>query len=663
MRVSIVPGSMRSVLALPAVLLWTSGVPAHGTMAARPPSIPLVQPNPNLASAGVLHGDTLRVALVAQMSAWRADGSSRPSMRVEAFAESGQVPLIPGPLVRAAKGTVVRFSVRNNLAVPLTFFVPAAARGGHDDMQAMDSAVVAPGAVGELATVGVVPGNYIYRAVTTAAITRKRGMAGLLTGAMVIDSTGRRTRPGDRVFVLMETPDSAYIANFAPDRPPALDTIGRLLYTINGRSWPNTERLRATVGDSLHWRVINASDAPHPMHLHGFYYRVDSFTGPLVGREGQGPPGRRVVTELMWPFSSMSLTWSPDRPGNWLFHCHWSIHLEPDSVSAAPDDPHHLDMVGLVLGISVAEQPGRASVIARQAAQPATSAPRRLRLVAVQDSAPGDARSPVTVPSMRFIIDENGHRTAAPLGQSPELDLVRGQPVAITIVNHLDEPTSVHWHGVEVQDSYVDGVAGFSGTGEHLAPAIAPGDSFIARFTPPRSGTFIYHTHIDAVRQERAGMVGPLIVRDSGIAPSPDEQTFLLKGSRLGGLRKLEIDAATGTDTIALRVGRPARLRLLSLAWTNPTPTISLMAESDSGDGRGAPHIVEWTPIAKDGFDLPAAAQTPRDARQVISMGETYDYSFTPTRPGVYVLSVRPSPPPGVRVLVRVLAQVVLRAK
>lgn len=285
MRVSIVPGPVRSVLALPAVLLWTSGVPAHGTMAARPPGIPLVQPNPNLASAGVLHGDTLRVALVAQMGEWRADGSNHPSMRVEAFGESGQMPLIPGPLVRVAKGTFVRFSVRNDLAVPLTFFVPAAARGGPDDMKAMDSAVVAPGAVGELATDGAVPGNYIYRAITTAAITRKRGVAGLLTGAMVVDSASRSTRPGDRVFVLMETPDSAFIANFDPNRPPALDTIGRLLYTINGRSWPNTERLRATVGDSLHWRVINASDAPHPMHLHGFYYRVDSLHGP-VGRQG-----------------------------------------------------------------------------------------------------------------------------------------------------------------------------------------------------------------------------------------------------------------------------------------------------------------------------------------------------------------------------------------
>jgi len=663
---SAVRGFIRPLLVgLVAPLVWRSGVRTKPAIIPAPPVLAVVQANPNIARAGVLHADTLDVALIAQTSEWRADGDNRPSMRIEAFTEPGKAPVIPGPLVRAAKGTTVRLSVRNTLAVPLTFFVPIAIRGGPDRANAMDSIVVAPGRVGELATTARVPGNYIYRAITPAGITRQRGVAGLLTGAMVVDSALAGARPNDRVFVLLETPDSVFIANFDPHRPPALDTLGRLLYTINGRSWPNTERVHATVGDSLHWRVINASYAPHPMHLHGFYYRVDSFTGPLVGVEGQGLPGRHVVTELMWPYSSMSMTWSPDRPGNWLFHCHWAIHLEPDSMSAAPDDPHHREMVGLVLGIQVGERPGGASVVAQQATTPATGAVRRLRLVAVEDNSAEDKRSAhAAVPSMRFVVDENGHRTVAPLGQSPELDLVRGQAVAITIVNHLQEPTSVHWHGVEVEDSYVDGVAGFSGSGQHLAPAIAPGDSFVARFTPPRSGTFMYHTHMDAVRQERAGMVGPLIVRDPGVPRSPDEHTFLLKGSRLGGAApSLQIDDGTGRDTVVLRAGHPVRLRLASLAWTNPTPLVSLTAVSDGGATRGQAGVVEWTPVAKDGFDLPAAAQTPRDARQVISMGETYDYWFTPARPGLYVLSARTNPPPGVRVPPRLLAQVVLRAE
>ena len=649
--------------AVPA-LVFAASVLAIGADAPRR-ALPSVRANPNTERAGRLRSDTLSVALEAKQSAWRPDGDAHPSMTIEAFAEPGKAPLIPGPLVRATQGTIIRFAVRNSLATPLTFFVPLALRGGPDRMDAMDSVVVAPGAVGQLSTRATVPGNYTYRATTPTPIAIKRGLAGLLTGAMVVDTAAAPAKPNDRVLVLQETPDSAFIANFSPSRPPGLDSVGRLLYTINGRSWPNTERIHATVGDSLHWRVINASDAPHPMHLHGFYYRVDSFTGPLVGVEGQGPAGRNVVTELMWPYSSMSITWSPDRPGNWLFHCHFAIHLEPDSLSAAPDDPRHRDMVGLVMGVLVAPRANAHELAARQAGAPAASTTRHLRIVAVEDTVTGDDSFPKAAPSMRFLLEENGRRTETPLGQSPELDLVRGQPVAITVVNHLDEPTSVHWHGIEVEDSYVDGVAGFSGAGDHLAPEIAPGDSFTARFTPPRSGTFMYHAHMDEVLQQRAGMVGPLIVRDPGVAASADEHVFLLNGSRRGDLvHSLEINGAISSDTVTLRVGQPARLRFLSLAWTNPTPLVALAASSNPALTSGRDTLaVQWTPIAKDGFDLPPADQRPRPARQVISMGETYDFVFTPPRDGLFLLTVRPNPPPGVRVPARIFAQVVIRAR
>lgn len=74
----------------------------------------------------------------------------------------------------------------------------------------------------------------------------------------------------------------------------------------------------------------------------------------------------------------------------------------------------------------------------------------------------------------------------------------------ITVVNELPEPTSVHWHGIELE-SYYDGVAGFAGEGNRIAPAIEPGGSFEARFTPRRSGIFSFITHIDEVRQQQAG--------------------------------------------------------------------------------------------------------------------------------------------------------------
>ena len=42
-----------------------------------------------------------------------------------------------------------------------------------------------------------------------------------------------------------------------------------------------------------------------------------------------------VVTERMSVFSAISLTWIPERPGNWLLHCHFAIHLVPPPRNAA----------------------------------------------------------------------------------------------------------------------------------------------------------------------------------------------------------------------------------------------------------------------------------------------------------------------------------------
>ncbi len=97
----------------------------------------------------------------------------------------------------------------------------------------------------------------------------------------------------------------------------------------------------------------------------------------------------------------------------------------------------------------------------------------------------------------------------------PTLVLRRGEPVEIALVNELPEATAVHWHGMEL-DSYYDGVHGWSGAGARVTPIIEPGATFVVRFTPPRTGTFIYHTHLHDHRQLPAGLYGALLVVDPG---------------------------------------------------------------------------------------------------------------------------------------------------
>ena len=89
----------------------------------------------------------------------------------------------------------------------------------------------------------------------------------------------------------------------------------------------------------------------------------------------------------------------------------------------------------------------------------------------------------------------------------PELRVRQGQPVRITVVNNLGEDTTVHWHGIRLQNA-MDGVPGLT------QKPIRLGESFVYEFTPPDAGTFWYHPHEDTLKQLGRGLAGALIVEE-----------------------------------------------------------------------------------------------------------------------------------------------------
>jgi FtsP/CotA-like multicopper oxidase with cupredoxin domain len=391
---------------------------------------------------------------------------------------------------------------------------------------------------------------------------------------------------------------------------------------INGHAWPYTERLTYKVGESVHWRWINAAQGNHPMHLHGSYYSVDSMGDGERDTLLNSEQRRLVVTELMRPGTTMSLTWTPLQPGNWLFHCHVLEHISPGlRLRPADKEPsfdqgeshHAMDgMAGLVLGINVL--PSDAVPAAKQF----DLLLRRLRLVAtLQPGRYGNG------PGFAFALQEGSGQAGEPLGRvpGPPIVLTRGQPVEITVLNKLSEPTSVHWHAMELE-SYYDGIAGWSGTPGHIAPMIQPGASFVATFTPPRAGTFIYHTHLDDIRQLSSGLYGPIIVLEPGQSLDPDRDRIMLvsvKGP--SDNTPILLNGEADPAPIELKQGVRYRFRFINITPHDPLLTVSLLAGSSP---------VMWRAIAKDGADLPLSQATERPARQTVSVGETYDFEFEP---------------------------------
>jgi CopA family copper-resistance protein len=85
----------------------------------------------------------------------------------------------------------------------------------------------------------------------------------------------------------------------------------------------------------------------------------------------------------------------------------------------------------------------------------------------------------------------------------PLVRMREGQTVTLNVTNHLEEDTSIHWHGILLPTN-MDGVPGVSFGG------IKPGQTFAYRYHVKQSGTYWYHSHSGL--QEPAGVYGPLIV-------------------------------------------------------------------------------------------------------------------------------------------------------
>ncbi|HYJ80008.1 MAG TPA: multicopper oxidase domain-containing protein, partial [Longimicrobiaceae bacterium] len=248
----------------------------------------------------------------------------------------------------------------------------------------------------------------------------------------------------------------------------------------------------------------------------------------------------------------------------------------------------------------------------RQPAAPAPPPARRLRLLV--QSRPGYHGS---APGFGYVL-QDGREPAADSVAIPgtPMLLTRGEPVQVTVVNRLAEPTSVHWHGIEL-DSWFDGVSGWSGSGARTAPQIAPGDSFLVRFTPPRAGTFIYHTHFEEERQLPAGLYGALLVLEPGERYDPERERLVVLSAYPGERARLQVNGSRDAE-LRLRAGRSYRVRLINI-HANAAPRLALLADSVP---------VSWRLLAKDGATVPPAQATVRPAVLRIGVGETYDFAL-----------------------------------
>ena len=645
---------------MPVAISAVLGVVLQAQLVAALPRVPLPKPAPgvvrssvhqNTASAGRLEGRTFRLELDVVESSWQPEGADDPEVPILAFAERGKSPLVPGPLVRVPRGTIMVVVIRNrsDSAVVIGGLRPGYANG-------VDTVQVRVGETREvrhqLADVGTF--HYWGAFLGTTAVDRF-WKDSQLNGAVVVDGPGART--GEHILVISE-----WFLDYPDGRPFEVVAV------INGKGWPHTETINLVQGDSTRFRILNASPVHHPLHLHGFFYQIESRGNGV--RDIAVPIAERHLsnTDLIAPFETFTLAFVPSTPGNWLFHCHFSFHVdETATLSGSPRDataaggkstpnaamhdshnapaaaagPQHEghSMRGLVIGVKVAPSPDyveQDTDNAREMRLFVQKAERRLFTGAAAfgfalqagDSAP--ARDSVVLPG-------------------PVLELRRNQPVRITVKNNLDEPTSIHWHGLEIE-SFPDGVPHWSGMGTRVFSQIAPNDSFVAAFVPTRSGTYPYHSHLNDRHQVNSGMYGALIVTDEPRDLTRDH-VIVAGGGGPEVRKKYEspfalVNGRRFPEPLRLVVGETHRLRIVSI---HPDWRVAYTLKTDST-------IAQWRAIAKDGADLPTALATMRNAHIEMGPGQTADFEFAPTQTGEWRLEVR-SVDPGWYIPLRVIVE------
>ncbi|MDD9908668.1 MAG: multicopper oxidase family protein [Ahrensia sp.] len=191
----------------------------------------------------------------------------------------------------------------------------------------------------------------------------------------------------------------------------------------------------------------------------------------------------------------------------------------------------------------------------------------------------------------------------------PEIRVKQGETIRVKFTNNLPEPTSIHWHGIRI-DNAMDGVAGLT------QDAVPPGGTFNYEFTVPDAGTFWYHAHNKSWEQVARGLYGPLIVEETEpVFDSEHDITLVIDdwqlnkdgsfnvaglgsfgewshGGRFGNW--VTVNGLPARQTIPVKAGEAYRIRLVNAAnarvfGLDPT---ALGAKVIAYDGQALPEAV-----------------------------------------------------------------------
>jgi manganese oxidase len=249
-----------------------------------------------------------------------------PGLRAHCWGYNGRV---HGPTIEAVEGDRVRIYVTNKLAAPTSVhWHGVLLPNGMDGVAGLNQRAIRTGETYKYEFTFRQYGTFMYHSHHDEMTQMALGMMGMI----VVHP--RRPTADDRVdrdFVIMLSEWRIEPGTSRPD-PNAMSDFN--LLTMNARAYPGTEPLVAKTGDRVRVRFGNLGPMDHhPIHLHGYYFKV-------VGTEGGRIPlsAQRPETTVLVPVgTTRDIELIADAPGDWALHCHMTHHVMNQMSHGTPN--------------------------------------------------------------------------------------------------------------------------------------------------------------------------------------------------------------------------------------------------------------------------------------------------------------------------------------
>jgi hypothetical protein len=157
-------------------------------------------------------------------------------------------------------------------------------------------------------------------------------------GLFIIHPRQPKEERPDRDFAFML---SEWRLDVGTSRPNPNEMTNFNLFTFNAKVFPGTEPLVARLGERVRIRIANvAAMSHHPIHLHGYQFRVTETDGGQIPLSAQ----QLETSVLVAIGQSRTIELVADEPGDWAMHCHMTHHVMnqmgdrfPNMIGVKPD--------------------------------------------------------------------------------------------------------------------------------------------------------------------------------------------------------------------------------------------------------------------------------------------------------------------------------------